>query len=94
MASGATLAPQPERPDPPIDGHSGDAPPKPTNFLELGWETLSSGTNEAPHPKAQCAPHTLIYGRRGSALEGWLERIRTCYRNPQKGMVLRMIRWP
>jgi hypothetical protein len=51
MASGATLAPRTEQLDPPpIDGRSGDAPPKPTNSLELGWEPLSDGPNEgAPH---------------------------------------------
>jgi hypothetical protein len=35
-----------------------------------------------------------IYGRRRSALEGWLEKIEACYRSPQKGIVLWMIRWP
>ena len=49
MASGATLAPQTEQPDPPIDGRSADASPKkPTNSPELGQEQLSSGPNEGP----------------------------------------------
>jgi hypothetical protein len=46
MALGAMPAPQLKQPDPPIDGRSGDAPPKPTNSLELGQEPLSSGPNE------------------------------------------------
>jgi hypothetical protein len=42
----------------------------------------------------QRAPHTLIYGHRSSAPEGHLERIKTCYHSPQKGVALWMIRWP
>jgi hypothetical protein len=50
MASGATLAPRTKQLDPPIDGRSGYAPPKPTNSSELGWEPLSDGPNDgAPH---------------------------------------------
>jgi hypothetical protein len=45
-ASKPTPAPQTEQPNPLIDGRSGDAPPKPTNSLELGREPLSSGANE------------------------------------------------
>jgi hypothetical protein len=56
MASGAALAPQMEQPDPPIDGRSGDAPLKPTNSLELGWEPLSSGPNEGLHPRLSALP--------------------------------------
>ena len=51
MASGATLAPQMEQLDPPIDGHSGSTSPKPTNPPELGQEPLSDGPNEGPPPK-------------------------------------------
>jgi hypothetical protein len=38
------------------------------------------------------APRTLIYAHRSLALEGQLERIGTCYRSPQKGVALRMIK--
>ena len=48
MALGAVLAPQTEQLDPPIDGHSGGASPKPTNSLELGQESLNSEPNEGP----------------------------------------------
>ena len=37
-----------EQLNPPIDGRSGGAPPKPTNSLELGQEPLSGGRNEGP----------------------------------------------
>jgi hypothetical protein len=56
MASGATSAPQTEQLDPSIDEHSGGAPLKPTNFLELDQEPLSDGPNEGPPPKLGTLP--------------------------------------
>jgi hypothetical protein len=56
MTSGAALAPQTEQLDPPIDGHSGDAPPKLTNSPELGREPLSDRQNEGPPPKLGTVP--------------------------------------
>jgi hypothetical protein len=45
-----------EQPDPAIDGHSGNMPPKPTNSLELGWELLSDGPNKGPLPELGVLP--------------------------------------
>jgi hypothetical protein len=56
MAMGAALTPQIEQFDPPIDGHSGDAPLKPTNSLELSQKLLSDGPNEGPPPKLSVLP--------------------------------------
>jgi hypothetical protein len=57
MASRATLAPQMEQPDPLIDRHSSDVPPKPTNEgLELGQEPLSSGPNEGLYSRLDMLP--------------------------------------
>ena len=55
-ALGVVLAPQTEQPNPPIDGRSGDAPPKPTNSLELGQVPLSSGSNEGLRPRLGTLP--------------------------------------
>jgi hypothetical protein len=56
IASGATPTPKMEQPDPSIDGRSSDAPPKPTNSLELGQEPLSSGPNKGLHPRLDALP--------------------------------------
>jgi hypothetical protein len=50
---------------PPINGFAGDAPPKPTNSLELGSELLGRGPNKGPRPMlgAFLAPRSM-------ALEG------------------------
>jgi hypothetical protein len=56
MASGAAPAPQSEQLNPSIDERLGDAPPKPTNSPELGWEPLSDGPNEDSPPKLGALP--------------------------------------
>jgi hypothetical protein len=56
MATGAALTPQTKQFDPLIDGHSGDAPLKPTNSPELGQELLSDGLNEGPPSKLNVLP--------------------------------------
>jgi hypothetical protein len=56
MASEPAPAPQTEQPNPPIDGRSSDALPKPNNSLELGWEPLSSGANEGLHLRLGMLP--------------------------------------
>ena len=91
MASGAAPAPQMEQPDPPIDGHSGGASPKTNQLPGVGSGATEQWSQRGPISKAWCAPRTPIYGRRRSALEGQLERTRTYYRNPQKGVALWMI---
>jgi hypothetical protein len=69
-------------------------PQKPTNSLVLGREPLSGGPNKGPPPKAWRTHRALTYGHTRSAQEGQPERIRACYRSPQKGVVSQVIRWP
>jgi hypothetical protein len=69
-ASRAVSTLQTEQPDPPIDGHSGGTPPKPTNSLELGQGPLSAGPNEGPSPELDALPVPPTYGHRRLAQEG------------------------
>jgi hypothetical protein len=80
--------------NPPIDGRSGDAPLKTNQLPRVGAGAAEQWAQQGPPSKDRRAPRILIYGRRRLALEGWLERIETCYRNPQKGVVIWMINWP
>ena len=74
MASGATLAPQMEQPDPPIDGSSGDAPPKPTNSQSEVGSCCVVNPTRVPYSSLVYSPHQT-YGRRRLALEGVAHRV-------------------
>jgi hypothetical protein len=66
MALGVVLAPQMEQPDPQSTGARVERPPKPTNFLELGQEPLSSGPNEG-----LCLRFNALPMPRSMATEDW-----------------------
>ena len=74
-----------EQPDPRSTDAQVEHPLKPTNSLELGQEPLSSGPNEGLYLRLGALPTPRSMA---------VERTRTYYRNPQKGVVLWMISWP
>jgi hypothetical protein len=70
MVSGVASALRMEELQPPIDGGSSGAPPKPTNSPELGQEPLSDGPNEGPPPKLG-----MVLVPRPMAIEGWPKKV-------------------
>jgi len=57
-------------------------PPKTNQLPRDGLGVTKEWAQQGPPSKPWHAPISLTYGRGGSALEGQLEKIGTCYRNP------------
>jgi hypothetical protein len=84
MASRAVSAPQTEQPDPPIDGHSGGMPPKPTNSMELGQGPLSTGPNEGPSPELGVLPMPQCMAIEGLPKKASMRRSRPTTEAPRR----------